>query len=403
MNEALLRDGARLAPVAAAVVVGLAACGLTLTAKPTTTHLITLPAARPSALVVIVDRSSPAAVQIAGTLLTQSVRARERVIILDERNGALIVSSVAPAQPSQQAPEPPAPLPADPTTFQEARYQKAISVYRERLTQARQALLRSTQASLAAWGRQLTARVGTRVRPPAPDSAGLSVALGQAAAALASLRQSGDGPGTPSTIAVIGVDPAIESATPTVSASLAGSTVVVAGFQGTANQETAWQAALDQAGAGRTVLLTPATGNELGTVVQQGLDGAVIDTLTSVLFGLGQYKMSPAALPELRTLLHLLTVTYPGSTASIDGYTDNLPVPGGNVQLSQRRAQAVLSWLLANHVAASRLQVGGYGDTDPVAPNNSSGQPLNRRVVVVVDPATGQLGGLSGDPGRSWQ
>jgi outer membrane protein OmpA-like peptidoglycan-associated protein len=46
-----------------------------------------------------------------------------------------------------------------------------------------------------------------------------------------------------------------------------------------------------------------------------------------------------------------------------------------------------LRWLVAHNVAAGRLQAFGYGDTDPVAPNTSGGQPLNRRVVVVIDPA----------------
>jgi outer membrane protein OmpA-like peptidoglycan-associated protein len=46
-----------------------------------------------------------------------------------------------------------------------------------------------------------------------------------------------------------------------------------------------------------------------------------------------------------------------------------------------------LQWLTAQHVAAGRLQAFGYGDTDPAAPNTPAGQPLNRRVVVVIDPA----------------
>lgn len=392
MTKAPLRDAARLASAAAAVVVGLAACGPTLAGRSATTHIMTLRAARPSVLVVIVDRSSPAALQLTATLLTQTARAGERVIILDEHSGALLASSVAPAPPSQGAPESPAPLPAHPTTFQKARYQKAVRAYMERLTRARQALRRRAQVGLDAWARQLTAWSGTMVRPPVPDSAGLSVALGQTAGALASLRQSGDGSGIPTTIAVIGADLALASAMPAVPGGLAGSTVVVAGFQGTTNQEAAWQADLDQAGAVRTVILTPATGNQLVTVVQQGLDGAMTDTLTSVLFGPGQYTLAPAALPQLRQLLHLMTVTYTGSTASIDGYTDDLPVAGGNMQLSQRRAQAVLSWLVANHVAASRLQAAGYGDTDPVAPNTPTGQRLNRRVVVVIDSTTSQPG-----------
>jgi flagellar motor protein MotB len=35
---------------------------------------------------------------------------------------------------------------------------------------------------------------------------------------------------------------------------------------------------------------------------------------------------------------------------------------------------------------ADRLQTYGYGDADPVAPNTPAGQPLNRRVDVIIDP-----------------
>ena len=137
------------------------------------------------------------------------------------------------------------------------------------------------------------------------------------------------------------------------------------------------------------MVLTPATDSQLDATVRQGLDDASTDTLTSVLFGLGSSTLGPAALPQLRRLLRLLTVTNPNATATIDGFTDSLPTLGGNLQLSLRRARAVLTWLAANGVAASRLQAVGFGDTDPVAPNSPDGQPLNRRVVVIIDPVAG--------------
>ena len=163
--------------------------------------------------------------------------------------------------------------------------------------------------------------------------------------------------------------------------------MVVDDFAGSIDEEAAWQASLMQGGAARAVILTPATDNQLAPVVDQGLDGSVTDTLTSVLFGLGRYQLQAAALPQLRQLQRLLTVEFPHATASINGYTDSLPAPGGNLLLSQRRAQAVEDWLVARGVAVGRLEAFGYGDTDPVAPNTPKGQPLNRRVVVVIDPA----------------
>ena len=168
---------------------------------------------------------------------------------------------------------------------------------------------------------------------------------------------------------------------------LQASTIVVDNFSGSVDEQAAWQSTLVQGGAARAVVLTPATDDQLTAVVQEGLDGAIIDTLTSVLFARGQYMLEPGALPQMRRLLHLLAVSYPHATASINGYTDSLPGPGGNLRLSRLRAQEVGQWLIAHGIAAGRLQAFGYGDTNPVAPNTPAGQPLNRRVVVVVDPA----------------
>jgi outer membrane protein OmpA-like peptidoglycan-associated protein len=341
-------------------------------------------------LALITDQGSSTAMKITSTLLSETARTGERVIILGERGRAVLASSTAPAPPSLRAPEPPTPLPADPTSFQKARYGQAVRHYQEELQRARQSLQNRQHAELVSWAQSVAAQADSAARQQHPGSPDIAASLGEAAAGLSSLRQSGGGSAAGETVAIIGAGPAIALYAPLVPANLQGSTVVVDDFPGMSDEEAAWQAALDQAGARRAVILTPATDSQLEATVEQGLDGAVTDTLTSVLFGLGRYTLEPAALPQLRRLLHLLTVTYPDATASIDGYTDNLPVPygGGNLQLSQRRAAAVLDWLLANNVPASRLQAVGYGDADPVAPNTPQGQPLNRRVVVIIDPAT---------------
>jgi outer membrane protein OmpA-like peptidoglycan-associated protein len=364
---------------------GVTACGLMPMTSAGTTGMLTPPAPRSSVLVIILDPGSPADMNITSTLLDQSVRAGEHVMVLSDRGGAVFGSSTAPAQPSQRAPEPPAPLPGHPTSFQKARYRKAVHSYQEQLRRAWLSLQNRQRAALDSWARNVAAQVDSRASQPHAGTPDVSAALSEAAADLSSLRQSGVGSAIHEAIAIIGVSSTLA---PSVPANLHGSTVVVDDFPGTGDEEAAWQAALDQAGASRTVVLTPATGNQLGATVRQSLDGAVTDVLTSVLFGLGQYTLEPAALPQLRRLLYLLTVTYPDATASIDGYTDNLPASGGNVELSQHRAEEIFSWLLANKVSASRLEAVGYGDTDPVAPDTSHGQPLNRRVVVIIDPAT---------------
>jgi outer membrane protein OmpA-like peptidoglycan-associated protein len=282
-------------------------------------------------------------------------------------------------------PDPPV-APQHPTSFQRASYNHAVATYHTTVARDRAALLSRQRGQLAAWAESLVAQAASRPALQSAQGADVGADLGAASSVIASMREAGLPYGTPAVIVVMTVN---QAAAPTPTAGLQASTVVVNDFPGSTAEQAAWQSSLLQDGAARAVVLTSATGDQLAGVVTQGLDGAVTDTLTSVLFARGQYTLQLAALPQLRHLLHLLAVEYPHATATIDGYTDSLPVPGkgGNLLLSLRRAQAVLQWLTAQHVAAGRLQAFGYGDTDPAAPNTPGGQALNRRVVIVIDPA----------------
>jgi outer membrane protein OmpA-like peptidoglycan-associated protein len=369
-----------------AILAGLTGCRVLPQAHLPGRHSITLASARPAALVTITDPESVPAMRATGALVASTVRPGERVIILSARGGALLASSQAPLSPTASVPDPPA-MPSHPTSFQRARYEQAAGKYRSTVSRARGALLREQRLQLQAWAASLVAQAARHPVLQNTRDMDIGADLGAAASAIASMRQAGLPYGTPVVIAVMVVDQAAASEPPTSPTSLQASTVVVNDFPDNAEEQTAWQSSLVQDGASRGVMLTPATGDQLATLVRQGLDGAITDTLTSVLFGMGKYTLQPAALPQLRHLLRLLAVRYPHATASVDGYTDNLPVPGGNLLLSRRRAQQVERWLTQNGIAAGRLQAFGYGDTDPIAPNTPAGQPLNRRVVVVIDPA----------------
>ena len=350
-------------------------------------HTLSVTAPRASALVIIVDEDSRAALQATEALVAASARPREQVILLTSRGGAVLASSRAPASPTLQVPGPPAPPPSHPTSFQEARYRQAVRQYQGVVRRAWAALRRQQQQELATWAKSTVAKAEASPVLHSAQTASIGIDLGVAVSDLSSLRQAGVGYGAPAVIAIISVDAAIALSAPASPASLESSTVVVDDFPGNTDEEAAWQASLVQDGAARAVILTPATDDQLARVVDEGLDGSVTDTLTSVLFGLGRYQLQAAALPQLRRLQRLLTVEYPHATASINGYTDSLPAPGGNLLLSQRRAEAVEQWLTAHGVAVGQLQAFGYGDTDPIAPDKPQGQPLNRRVVVVIDPA----------------
>jgi outer membrane protein OmpA-like peptidoglycan-associated protein len=71
----------------------------------------------------------------------------------------------------------------------------------------------------------------------------------------------------------------------------------------------------------------------------------------------------------------------------IAGYTDNTGSDAYNADLSRRRAGAVESYLLSDQVAPQRLSSIGYGESRPIAPNDTeAGRTLNRRVEITIIP-----------------
>jgi len=78
---------------------------------------------------------------------------------------------------------------------------------------------------------------------------------------------------------------------------------------------------------------------------------------------------------------------YPTTTAVIEGHTDNVGSAEYNMGLSQRRAEAVVNYLVDVYgIDRSRLSAQGYGLTRPVADNSTDeGRQKNRRVEAIID------------------
>lgn len=65
----------------------------------------------------------------------------------------------------------------------------------------------------------------------------------------------------------------------------------------------------------------------------------------------------------------------------ISGHTDNQGDPDENRELSEARALAVVEWLIDAGIAPERLTAAGFGDTRPIAPNDTAdGRAQNRRI-----------------------
>lgn len=112
------------------------------------------------------------------------------------------------------------------------------------------------------------------------------------------------------------------------------------------------------------------------------------------LFEFDKAEIRAEAEANLRTLAQLIGKTQ--GTVQLKGYTDAKGEDAYNLRLSEQRANAVKAWLAGNGVPETRLQAVGFGEADPVAPNqkpdgsdDESGRAKNRRVVAVI-PNPGQ-------------
>ncbi|HET6343598.1 MAG TPA: OmpA family protein, partial [Myxococcota bacterium] len=109
--------------------------------------------------------------------------------------------------------------------------------------------------------------------------------------------------------------------------------------------------------------------------------GTQITTTEPVFFAVGKDVILSKSFPILQALANILK-DHPGiKRLSVDGHTDNKGNPAKNLNLSQRRADSVMAFLIKAGVAPDRLEAHGYGDTKPVAPNTTEkDRAKNRRV-----------------------
>ncbi|WP_197031904.1 OmpA family protein [Hymenobacter swuensis] len=109
------------------------------------------------------------------------------------------------------------------------------------------------------------------------------------------------------------------------------------------------------------------------------LDVGVKVVLNNIFFDFDKATLRKESTNELERLQKLLVET-PALRLEISGHTDNVGKAEYNKDLSQRRAKAVVDYLVAKGIDKSRLTFAGYGDTQPVASNASkTGRQLNRR------------------------
>ena len=102
--------------------------------------------------------------------------------------------------------------------------------------------------------------------------------------------------------------------------------------------------------------------------------------LNNLFFDSNQAVLKPRSRTELDRLVEFLRQD-PSLRVEVAGYTDNVGTPAANLSLSQRRAQAVSDYLTGHGVPTTRLRAKGYGETRPLAANDTEAhRAQNRRI-----------------------
>jgi outer membrane protein OmpA-like peptidoglycan-associated protein len=126
---------------------------------------------------------------------------------------------------------------------------------------------------------------------------------------------------------------------------------------------------------------------ELAELQARETERGIILTLGDVLFDVDKATLKAGAMQSLYRLVTFLG-EYPDRQVLVEGHTDSTGTEQYNLDLSQRRAEAVVEFLVENGIARDRALPRGYGKAYPVAENETAaGRQRNRRVeIVILDP-----------------
>ncbi|MFV0593028.1 MAG: OmpA family protein [Draconibacterium sp.] len=106
--------------------------------------------------------------------------------------------------------------------------------------------------------------------------------------------------------------------------------------------------------------------------------------LYNIYFQTDSFRILPQSEPELQKLVTFLN-TNPKLKVEIQGHTDSSGNSEKNLELSKQRAKSVVDYLVNNKIQIDRLKWDGYGDTHPIASNDTpEGRRQNRRTTIKI-------------------
>ncbi|WP_028104004.1 OmpA family protein [Pseudoduganella violaceinigra] len=130
-----------------------------------------------------------------------------------------------------------------------------------------------------------------------------------------------------------------------------------------------------------------ALAQQLADLQAKQTERGIVITFGDVLFNVDQANLTEQGMAVAQRLADVLRAN-PDRSVLVEGFTDSTGSDAYNLQLSQRRAEAVRNALSQMGIGRSRIETRGYGEAYPVASNATAGErQLNRRVEIVLSEA----------------
>ena len=121
-----------------------------------------------------------------------------------------------------------------------------------------------------------------------------------------------------------------------------------------------------------------------GAQIERVGEGIKITFDSGILFATNSSTLEPEAKTNIKKFAAILN-KYPDTNILVTGYTDSDGTEQYNQTLSERRAKSVSDYTQMQGVTSSRFSVVGFGESEPVASNETvDGKRMNRRVEIAV-------------------
>jgi len=120
-------------------------------------------------------------------------------------------------------------------------------------------------------------------------------------------------------------------------------------------------------------------------VIRQG-DDLVLNMPSGITFAFNDATVQPQFRPTLDQVAEVLA-QYNQTYVDVLGHTDSVGTDAVNQTLSESRATSVADYLSSHGVQSARLGTRGYGESQPIASNDTeAGRAANRRVEIKIVP-----------------